>query len=66
MEKKRRLVVNKGCHNTDGDKVANLFYEPVGMGNAHEKCINITLGEGQKTVEDHEVLSQHMRRCMIQ
>jgi hypothetical protein len=55
MEKKRRLVVNEGCHNTDGDKVANLFYEPVSAGDAHEKRINIALGEGWKTVEDHEV-----------
>jgi hypothetical protein len=61
MEKKRRLVVNKEYHNTDRDKVANLFYEPVGIGNAHKKHINITLGEGWKTIEDYEVLSQCMR-----
>jgi len=33
----------------------DLFYEPVSAGDAHEKRIHIALGEGWKTVEDHEV-----------
>ncbi len=33
----------------------DLFYEPVSAGGAHEKHIHVALGEGRKTVEDHEV-----------
>jgi len=35
--------------------LTDLFYERVSAGDAHEKRIHIALGEGWKTVGDHEV-----------
>ena len=36
-------------------ELTDLFYEPLSAGDAHEKRIRIALGEGWKTIEDHEV-----------
>jgi hypothetical protein len=35
--------------------VTNLLYEPVSAGYAYEKCIDIALCEGWKTIEDHKI-----------
>jgi hypothetical protein len=35
--------------------LADLFYEPLGTGNAHEKRIDIALRERGKSVENHQV-----------